>query len=82
MPTPSYKRNMRKNSGIYLGATQGRAVPHNKKRACLCKDQDTYSYDCCNGNLIGQSIGSTASAATRQGAFSDGFSQGFDIKPI
>jgi hypothetical protein len=82
MPTPAYNRNMRKWSGVYFGETRGRAIPHNKKRACLCADADTYSMDCCNGALIGQSVGSTASAKERQGAFSDGFSQGFDIKPI
>jgi len=82
MPTPSYSRNMRKWSGIYFGDTRGRAIPHNKRRACLCKEYDTYSTECCDGALRGQSIGSTASAAERQGAFSNGFSQGFDIKPI
>lgn len=82
MPTPAYTRNMRKWSGIYFGETRGRAIPHNKRRACLCADSDTYSTNCCEGALIGQGVGSTASAKTQQGAFSDGFSQGFDIKPI
>ena len=79
MGTPAYRQNQRKNQGIYLGATRGRAIPHNKRRACLCKDSDTYSMDCCAGALIGQSIGQTQSAAKQQGAFSRGFSSGFDI---
>ena len=79
MPTPAYSRNMRKWSGIYFGDTRGRAIPHNKRRACLCADSDTYSKDCCEGALIGQGIGSTASAKGAGGAFSQGFSKGFDI---
>lgn len=82
MPTPSYTRNMRKWSGVYFGPTRGRAIPHNSRRACLCKDSDTYSTECCNGALLGQSIGSTASATTQRGAFSNGFSNGFDIGTI
>jgi hypothetical protein len=35
--------------------------------------------DCCNGALIGQSIGDTQAPNVRRGAFSDGFSDGFDI---
>ena len=82
MGTPAYRQNQRKNQGIYLGATRGRAIPHNKRRACLCKDSDTYSMDCCNGALIGQSIGDTQAAEVRRGAFSSGFSEGFDIGNI
>jgi hypothetical protein len=82
MGTPAYRQNQRKNQGIYLGATRGRAIPHNKRRACLCKDSDTYSMDCCNGALIGQSIGDTQAAEVRRGAFSAGFSDGFDIGNI
>lgn len=82
MGTPAYRQNQRKNQGIYLGATRGRAIPHNKRRACLCKDSDTYSMDCCNGALIGQSIGDTQAAEVRRGAFSGGFSDGFDIGNI
>lgn len=82
MPTPSYTRNMRKWSGIYFGPTRGRAIPHNRQRACLCTDSDTYSTECCEGALIGQSIGNTTSARAIGGAFSLGFSTGFDvIKP-
>ena len=79
MGTPAYRQNQRKNSGIYLGATRGRAIPHNKRRACLCKDADTYSTECCEGALIGQSIGQTSSTLGLGGAFSNGFSSGFNI---
>jgi hypothetical protein len=79
MPTPAYTRNMRKWSGIYFGPTRGRAIPHNKRRACLCDDADTYSTECCEGALIGQSIGVTAGTITNRGAFSNGFSSGFNI---
>ena len=82
MGTPAYRQNQRKNSGIYLGPTRGRAIPHTKRRACLCDDADTYSMDCCDGALIGQSSGQTQSAAKQQGAFSRGFSDGFDIGNI
>jgi len=82
MGTPAYRQNQRKNQGIYLGATRGRAIPHNKRRACLCKDSDTYSMECCGGALIGQSIGVTQSASVTKGAFSSGFSSGFDIGNI
>ena len=82
MGTPAYRQNQRKNSGIYLGPTRGRAIPHTKRRACLCDDADTYSMDCCDGALIGQSIGQTQSAGKQQGAFSRGFSDGFDIGNI
>ena len=80
MPTPSYTRNMRKWTGIYFGPTRGRAIPHNKRRACLCDDADTYSTECCEGSLIGQGIGQTAYPAVKKGAFSDGYSDGFDIQ--
>ena len=32
--------------------------PKGGKRGCLCKD-NTYSSECCNGELIEQGIGST-----------------------
>ena len=79
MATPAYRQNQRKNSGIYLGPTRGRAIPHNKRRACLCDDADTYSMDCCGGALVGQSIGNTQAPGKELGAFSNGFSSGFDI---
>jgi hypothetical protein len=37
--------------------TPSRTSPTNSKRACLCKDEDTYRVDCCNGHLINQGIG-------------------------
>ena len=82
MPTPASNQNQRKNSGVYFGPTRGRAIPRNKRRACLCDDADTYSMDCCDGALIGQSIGNTAKAGVELGAFSRGFSNGFDIGKI
>ena len=82
MGTPAYRQNQRKNSGIYLGPTRGRAIPHNKRRACLCTDTDTYSTECCEGALIGQSIGPTQGPPIQRGAFSSGLSSGFDIGNI
>ena len=79
MGTPAYRQNQRKNQGIYLGATRGRAIPHNKRRACLCEDRSTYRKDCCNGALIGQSIGVTQSPTVALGGFSSGFSSGFNV---
>ena len=35
-----------------------RTSPKNKRRGCLCKDGNTYSRECCNGNMINQGIGS------------------------
>jgi hypothetical protein len=82
MGTPAYNQNQRKNAGLYFGPTRGRAVPHLNRRACLCVDSDTYSRDCCGGALQNQSIGKTQSAKTQRGAFSSGFSNGFDIGNI
>ena len=82
MPTPAYNQNMRTNTGVYFGPTRGRAVPHNKRRGCLCVDTDTYSSECCEGALINQTIGQTQSAVVQRGAFSSGFSNGFDIGNI
>ena len=79
MGTPAYTRNMRKWSGIYFGETRGRAIPHNKRRACLCKDSDNYSTECCDGALRSQSIGATQRGPRDRGAFSDGFSNGFFV---
>ena len=78
MPTPSYTRNMRKWSGVYFGETRGRAIPHNKRRACLCKDADMYSTECCDGALRSQSVGAVGQAYNNnRGAFNAGFSNGF-----
>jgi hypothetical protein len=35
----------------------GLASPKNSRRACLCKDKDTYSRKCCDGSLWAQGIG-------------------------
>lgn len=36
--------------------TKGKNSPKGGRRACLC-DNNTYSIDCCNGDLIAQGIG-------------------------
>lgn len=33
------------------------ASPSNSSRACYCKDQNTYSRECCDGSLWAQGIG-------------------------
>lgn len=38
--------------------TKGKTSPVGGKRGCLC-DDDTYSKECCNGDLIAQGIGAT-----------------------
>lgn len=82
MGTPAFRQNQRKNSGIYLGPTQGLSSPKNSRRACLCIKTNTYSTKCCNGALIEQGIGQTQGPAIQRGAFSSGFSSGFDIGNI
>lgn len=57
MPTPAFTRNMRKWSGVHIGPTLGKSSPKNNRRACLCKDKNTYSRKCCEGYLINQGIG-------------------------
>lgn len=37
--------------------TPSNTSPVRSNRACLCKDEDTYRIDCCNGYLINQGIG-------------------------
>lgn len=58
-----------------------RAVPRTNKRACLCEDRNTYSKECCKGVFINQGIGNTHGTPgdDDSGAFSNGFSDGFDI---
>lgn len=76
-----YSVNRENNSGIYIGPTRGLSSPKNSRRACLCLHSDTYDVNCCNGALMEQGIG-VIESATRTGgggAFSDGFSNGFDI---
>ena len=82
MPTPARNQNQRKNSGVYFGPTRGRAIPKNRRRGCLCVDSDIYTVECCKGALLNQTIGQTQSAVVERGAFSSGFSSGFDIGNI
>jgi len=69
------------NSGIYIGPTQGLSSPKNSRRSCLCLHSNTYSRKCCNGALLEQGIGVIQSSQNYalRGAFSIGFSDGFDI---
>ena len=39
----------------YSGRTSS---PQDSRRACLCADEETYSIECCEGELINQGIGS------------------------
>lgn len=32
-------------------------APKNSRRACLCKDKETYSRKCCDGSLWAQGVG-------------------------
>lgn len=82
MPTPAYRSNMRKWSGVYFGPTRGKSSPKNSRRGCLCLNEDRYDIKCCNGALQQQGIGQTQSAPVQRGAFSSGFSSGFDIGNI
>lgn len=82
MPTPAYNQNQRKNSGVYFGPTRGKSSPKNSRRGCLCLNSNTYSRECCDGALQQQGIGQTQRAPVQRGAFSSGFSSGFDIGNI
>lgn len=82
MGTPARNQNQRRNSGIYFGPTQGLSSPKNSRRACLCLNSDTYDTRCCNGALQAQGIGQTQGPQLIRGAFSSGFSNGFDIGNI
>ena len=77
----SYSRSLRKRreTGIYIGPTIGKSSPKNSRRGCLCLDSNTYSTECCDGYLQNQGIGQTESVIINRGAFSSGFSSGFDI---
>ncbi len=75
-----YSVNRENNSGYYIGPTRGLSSPKNSRRACLCVHEDTYHVKCCQGALMSQGIGQIESAVrTGGGAFSDGYSDGFDI---
>lgn len=80
----SYSRSLRKrrDTGIFIGPTPSHSSPKNSRRGCLCLDSDTYSTECCDGYLQNQGIGKTESVITERGAFSTGFSNGFDIEII
>ena len=77
----SYSRSLRKRreTGIYIGPTIGKSSPKNSRRGCLCLHSNTYHRDCCKGYLQNQGIGQTQVSIRDRGAFSDGFSDGFDI---
>jgi hypothetical protein len=76
--------NRENNSGIYIGPTQGLSSPKNSRRGCLCLHADIYHVDCCNGALMEQGIGVIQAPAQFElrGAFSDGFSDGFNIGSV
>ena len=76
-----YSVNRENNSGIYVGPTRGLSSPKNNRRGCLCLHENRYGRDCCNGALMEQGIGNIQGTPTIviRGAFSLGFSNGFDI---
>jgi len=74
-----YSVNRQNNTGIYIGPTRGLSSPKNSRRACLCVDSDTYDVKCCGGALISQGIGVIQGTPQNLGAFSNGFSNGFEI---
>ena len=57
-----YSVNRENQSGYFIGPTLGLSSPKNSRRACLCKNKNTYHVDCCKGYLINQGIGSTQSS--------------------
>lgn len=75
----SRQLNRFQESGIYLGPTRGKSSPKNNRRGCLCIDSNTYSKKCCDGALMQQGIGQISYPYPQRGAFSNGFSNGFDI---
>jgi hypothetical protein len=77
-----YSVNRENNSGYYIGPTRGLSSPKNSRRACLCLNEDTYDVRCCQGALMQQGIGviqGTGAPVQNIGAFSDGYSDGFNI---
>lgn len=45
-------------------------IPQNKKRGCLCRDGQTYSVECCEGDYFNQGIGSVTGSFVN-GVFQD-----------
>ena len=74
-----YSVNRENNSGIYIGPTKGLSSPKNSRQGCLCLESSTYDVKCCKGFLMNQGIGQTQGTGITGGAFSDGFSEGFNI---
>lgn len=74
-----YSVNRENNSGIFIGPTRGLSSPKNNRRGCLCLHENRYGRDCCNGALMEQGIGNIQGTNIILGAFSNGFSSGFDI---
>lgn len=77
-----YSVNRENASGVYIGPTRGLSSPKNSRRGCLCLHSDTYDVACCKGALMQQGIGQTQAplaAPLDLGAFSFGFSDGFEI---
>jgi hypothetical protein len=75
-----YSVNRENNSGIYIGPTKGLSSPKNSRQGCLCLESSTYDVKCCKGFLMNQGIGQTQGVPPLDiGAFSDGFSEGFNI---
>jgi hypothetical protein len=77
-----YSVNRENASGIYIGPTRGLSSPKNSRRACLCVNSNTYDVKCCKGALMSQGIGQIQGVpfvAPDLGAFSFGFSDGFEI---
>ena len=72
-----YSVNRENNSGYYIGPTRGLSSPKNSRRACLCLGEDTYDVKCCQGALMNQGIGNIQ--GTQLGAFSEGYSDGFNV---
>ena len=74
-----YSVNRENQSGIYIGPTKGLSSPKNSRQGCICLESNTYDVKCCKGFLMNQGIGQTQGTGTAGGAFSDGFSEGFNI---
>jgi len=73
-----YSVNRENQSGIYIGPTLGLSSPKNSRQGCICLHSNTYDVKCCKGFLMNQGIGQTQ-GTSKNGAFSDGFDDGFNI---